>query len=474
MEGGFWRRLLRAVKSMQRRSGFAKVHNLSFGVGDSLGSKKVLQELRRGACVWILGVKYEFPVIDEEWTANCGESSSEIDPENDKSDQGISHEAGCEPGDVDNTEQAWAEVCEKLFWDVKSRVWIMYRQHFEPLGKKGMESDVGWGCTLRSGQMMLAQTLCFLRLGRDWRLHHMQSQETRNQSKYEDEMMPNFTQEVLEILEMFFDSSNDQSVFSLHQIFERTAQAPTSYGRPGQWLGPAAVSQLLAEALNSCRDLGMRGCVLSDMGGGAPTLSSKALDHHASEQNVQTVERSACEKAGTDGGAFTPLLVFIPLVLGIDELNKAYVPQLQAVLTWKWTVGIVGGTGGSSVYVVGTSHTGAPIIMDPHTVKKAAVGYEDLTSFFGADARILDWMELDPSLCLGFLCQQRDDLDQFCKCFLDLQEEFSHAPLVYVCEDQALETDHKSQMHPSAMSMPFDGSPPNLPIAAEDEEWQLL
>lgn len=474
MEGGFWRRLLRAVKSMQRRSGFAKVQNLSFGVGDSLASRKVLQELRRGACVWILGVQYEFPVIDEECMENCVESSSRIDPGDNNNDEVSSQEASCEPGDVGNTAQAWAEVCEKLFWDVKSRIWIMYRQNFEPLGKNGMESDVGWGCTLRSGQMLLAQTLCFLRLGRDWRLHHMPSQETCNEAKHEDEMMLNFTQEVLEILEMFFDSSNDQSLFSLHQIFKRTAQAPTLHGRPGQWLGPAAVSQLLAEALNSCEDLGMRGCVLSDMGGGAPTLSSKALSHHAIVRSCQTVESSAGEKAATAGGTFTPILIFIPLVLGIDELNKAYIPQLQATLTWKWTVGIVGGTGGSSVYVVGTSHTGAPIIMDPHTVKKAAVGYEDLISFFGADARILDWMELDPSLCLGFLCQHQDDLEQFCKCFSDLQGEFPHAPLVYVCEDQTLQTDHKSQMHQSASTMSFDGSSPYVPLATEDEEWQLL
>lgn len=53
--------------------------------------------------------------------------------------------------------------------DLRSRVWVTYRTGFTPLPLSQLYSDVGWGCTLRSGQMLLAHTLLTLHCGRHWR-----------------------------------------------------------------------------------------------------------------------------------------------------------------------------------------------------------------------------------------------------------------------------------------------------------------
>ena len=53
---------------------------------------------------------------------------------------------------------------------VVSRVWCTYREGFSPVGPPIYTSDGGWGCMLRTAQMMLAQSLVRLRLGDQWLL----------------------------------------------------------------------------------------------------------------------------------------------------------------------------------------------------------------------------------------------------------------------------------------------------------------
>ncbi|KAJ3180040.1 Cysteine protease atg4a [Geranomyces variabilis] len=273
--------------------------------------------------------------------------------------------------------------------DFRSRVWMTYRKSFPPIQPSHYTSDAGWGCMLRSGQMMLANALAMHALGRDWRLKDVSSDETGATAPVQLAHA--------RLLDLFLDVPS--APFSIHRI----ALLGKQFGKNiGEWFGPTTISHVLRALVKDQKDIPLTVHVATD---GVVYLDAVQAD---------------CLPSDADNSEWMPVLILIPLMLGVNEMNPLYHNGLQACFSFSQCTGIAGGKPNSSFFFVGTADNSV-LYLDPHHLRPAVTISEgdtlkdqDIITYHCDAVRTIPLNALDPSLVLSFYCRDRPDFDAFC------------------------------------------------------------
>lgn len=333
---------------------------------------------------------------------------------------------------------------EKLKDYVMSRLWFTYRKNFRPIGGTGPTSDQGWGCMLRCGQMLLAQALIVLHLGSDWAWNREKKEEAYKK-----------------ILRMFQDDKN--ALFSLHQI----AQMGVSERKEvGEWFGPNTVAQVLKKltvydrwsklAVHVALDNLL---IESDVETMARAKPPKPSNYDQPSEAVDTFKygkdvhqqyvpqpsfvsmRCSSEPDSShtdfydcgdceDEGIWRPLLIIIPLRLGLTSVNRCYLPALQEFFRLPQCAGIIGGRPNHALYFIGIADE-EMIYLDPHicqpfvdlyneyssvskegiSTKESVVEVFDDTSYHCPFLLHIPYDSMDPSLAIAFICPTKTDYE---------------------------------------------------------------
>jgi cysteine protease ATG4 len=147
----------------------------------------------KASSIWCLGNEYMPSAAELPDTSNISQSTpslstewSQITPEDSMSnsvDDGLAYQ---EPEAARDGNNGWPA---SFLEDVESKLWLTYRSNFAPIPRsvdpkasagmsigvrirsqlidqEGFTSDTGWGCMIRSGQSLLANTILVSKLGR--------------------------------------------------------------------------------------------------------------------------------------------------------------------------------------------------------------------------------------------------------------------------------------------------------------------
>ncbi|XP_046657433.1 cysteine protease ATG4B-like [Daphnia pulicaria] len=322
---------------------------------------------------------------------------------------------------------------DELNSDVKSRLLLTYRRNFPPIGDSGMTSDRGWGCMLRCGQMVVAQALINQHLGREpfWPV----GDDQRTTESYK------------KILKLFEDKKT--AVYSIHQL----AQMGVSEGKEiGQWFGPNTVAQVLKKL-----------CEYDEW---------SALKIHVAMDNAVVIEEieQLCHKkiTPTETSTWSPLLLVVPLRLGLLNINPIYIDSLKACLQMPQSIGMIGGKPSQALYFIG--YVGDDVVfLDPHLTQNAIDLDEDEfddSSYHPATCARISFQSMDPSLAVCFSCTTHSEWKDLLRQFKDMTEIGKKQNLFEVCSQR------QAEWHPSTTDLVDEAIA--LDSADSEDEFEIL
>mmetsp|Transcript_2839 Transcript_2839/g.5093 ORF Transcript_2839/g.5093 Transcript_2839/m.5093 type:complete len:372 (+) Transcript_2839:52-1167(+) len=262
--------------------------------------------------------------------------------------------------------------------------WFTYRKGFPPIKNSTWTTDVGWGCMLRSGQMLLAQALVRQVLGTECRLDSDESAQRA----------------FAEVISLFADDSCSHAQFSLHNIIEQGLE----FGKKaGEWYGPSTIAHVLEKLVSQSHPSGL-----------AAYTSDDGMIY---KDRVADLCSSTTVTEGNESLIWRPLLLMLPLRLGLDRLNPLYIPVLLLFFQLPQFLGVLGGRPRSSLYLVGCQGDNV-VFLDPHYPQPVvtcshspSILYE---TYRCTQPRRMSAADLDPSLAVCFYCKDKDDFLALC------------------------------------------------------------
>ncbi|XP_061606192.1 cysteine protease atg4da-like [Phyllopteryx taeniolatus] len=301
-------------------------------------------------------------------------------------------------------------------------LWLTYRRGFPQLTGCCLTTDSGWGCLLRTGQMLFARGLVLHLMPEGLTypvIHHMFKDdmdlpeirtETRAVSIQNSKGVNKSGRKLSlgSLLDKCMESTHRKVVswfadhpsapFGIHQLVE----FGKSLGKKaGDWYGPSIVAHILRKAAEASTDL--------------PNL----VIYVAQDCTIYIEDvKELCRRrlSGISTASIQPwkaIILLVPVRLGGQNLNPAYITCVKKLLKLKCCIGIIGGKPKHSLYFVGFQDEHL-LYLDPHYCQPTVDITKDnfpVESFHCKSPRKMLFSRMDPSCTIGFYAKGQKDFE---------------------------------------------------------------
>ncbi|XP_056143972.1 cysteine protease atg4da-like [Lampris incognitus] len=338
-----------------------------------------------------------------------------------------------------------------------SLFWLTYRRGFPQLGGCSLTTDSGWGCVLRTGQMLLAQGLVrhLLPPGWTWSFSHHGVKDDMDLLKSRLAGRSSGGWNVVEglkrrsrkmslgsLLDRPMDATHRRVVswfgdhptapFGVHQLVEL---GKSSGKKAGDWYGPSIVAHILRKAMVASMDV--------------PNLAVYvAQDCTIYKEDVRSL--CGCPVSGDSTGSnqsWKSVIILVPVRLGGQVLNPNYITCVKKLLTLEYCIGIIGGKPKHSLFFVGYQDDHL-LYLDPHYCQPTVdITHENfpLESFHCKYPRKMAFTRMDPSCTIGFYAKGLKDFESLCSAVtVALSTSAEHYPMFTFVEGQSQEEEERS------------------------------
>ena len=328
---------------------------------------------------------------------------------------------------------------------IRSLFRFTYRRDFIMLHPYNITSDTGWGCMLRSAQMLIGYVFRRHYLGKEWRLPcdsegNVLLHKIRANKIYCD------------IIKWFTDYPGVEHYYSIHHLI----QCGMRYDMlPGEWFGPNTAALVLKDMATLQRS--RYGGTIEVIVPNSNVIYISEIEKKVCQNDVHidaTTLQSADSNPSVTGSSYDPLynipevverpwecavLLCIPLMLGITSITPIYFTEILDLFQSKYFVGLLGGRPGHANYFFGC-HESNLYGLDPHlTFSNPGFGEifptdDHLQQIHTNVYEVLSIDKLDPSVVMSFYFRDRMEFSEF---YNDYKKRQSTRNKLYTIEQYA-------------------------------------